>query len=92
MKLKNEVYEMISKFFNENPNGIVTISYPKPFWDKNKFGVSFAKGKFKNKRLIQFKDNGIFIKETCGFSLMTGKHIFIPYNKIEGILFEKECD
>lgn len=86
--MRDELQEMFDKFFNESKKGVVTISYPDPLWDNNKDGVSFTYETYKSPR-FKFKKEGILILQTMGYSLVTGKHLYIPYGQIQAVLFEE---
>ena len=88
--MKYELNRLFNEFFNENPEGVITICYPNPLWEGNKYGVSFGKDTYKNQNKLQFKKEGLFIRQTLGYSLITGKHLYIPYNQIQSILFEEQ--
>lgn len=88
IELGQEIYNLIDEFFKENKEGIVTLCYFEPLWEVNKYGMSFEKQTFKNENKLQWKNNGLLMRETLGFSLITGKHIYLPYHKIDKILFE----
>lgn len=38
---------------------------------------------------ISFYETGLFIKQTLGYSLVTGKHLFMPYGHCL-LVFEEE--
>jgi hypothetical protein len=89
MELNQEIYNMIEDFFKKNPNGICTLCYPTPLWEHNKYGISFTKATFRNHNKMEWKQYGILFYQTLGFSLITGKHLYLPYAKIDKILFEE---
>ena len=86
----DELKLMFDKFFKESEKGVVTICYPNPLWERNKYGVSFEKGTYMNNHKFKFKEHGIMIMQTLGYSLVTGKHLYIPYSQITAILFEEK--
>ena len=86
--IKNEIIELIDNFLQENPEGIITLCQNKPIWENNKYGISFTKGSYTNPNKIQWEEYGVLIRETLGYSLITGKHVYIPYEHITSILLE----
>ena len=48
---------------------VVTICYANPLRERNKYGVSFEKGTYMNNHKFKFKEHGIMIMQTLGYSL-----------------------
>lgn len=88
--MMNEIKKVIDNFFRRCPDGIVTLCLPKSIWEHNKYGISYTKGTHLNNNKIKYMDEGILVKQTLGFSLVTNKHLYIPYNHIQTIIFEED--
>ena len=70
-------------------NGRVTILYPSEtkVIRENIHGTEITKHSFPQR--IKFCEKGIYIRQALGFSLVTGKHLFLPYGSFS-IVFEEE--
>lgn len=84
----NEIKQLIFDFLEENPKGIVHLVYPPQL--ENTGGIEIGKETIKNPNKIRFMETGIFIRETLGYSLITGKHLFIPYENCLLVFIENE--
>ncbi len=82
-----EIKQLILDFFDENPKGLVHLVYPPQL--ENTGGIELTKRSVNNPNKIRFMDTGIFIRETLGYSLITGKHLFIPYGHCLFVFIEK---
>lgn len=81
-----EIKQLIFDFFDENPKGLVHLVYPPQL--ENTGGIELTIDNIQNPHKIRFMENGIFIKETLGYSLVTGKHLFIPYGNCVFVFIE----
>ena len=86
----NEIKELILDFFEEYPEGKVTLLYPEEtkLIRDNIHGMEINKHTL-NGAKISFYKHGLYIRNTLGFSLVTGKHLFLPYGSFS-IVFEEE--
>ena len=82
-----EIKQLILDFFDENPKGLVHLVYPPQL--ENTGGIELTKENIQNHRKIRFMDTGIFIRQTLGYSLVTGKHLFIPYGNCLLVFIEE---
>lgn len=84
----NEIQEMIINFLDEHPDGKITLLYPKELEliRENIHGMEITNNTFNR---LKFCKYGIYIRQALGFSLVTGKHLFLPYGCFS-IVFEEE--
>ena len=85
--MNNEIKGMIISFLEKYENGRVTLLYPKEVEAIREgiVGTEITKHSFNR---IKFCEKGIYIKQTLGYSLVTGKHLFLPYGSFS-IVFEE---
>lgn len=85
----NEIKDLILDFLEKCPRGKVTLLYPHEieFIREGIRGIEITKTTLKGEKII-FNNYGIFIHNTLGFSLVTGKHLFLPYGSFS-IVFEE---
>ena len=85
--MNNEIKDMILSFFKKYENGRVTLLYPKEVEAIREgiVGTEITKHSFNR---IKFCEKGIYIKQTLGYSLVTGTHLFLPYGSFS-IVFEE---
>lgn len=81
-----EIKLLIENFLNENKKGIVHLVYPTRLDYTG--GIELTKDNIKNKNKIKFMKTGIYIQQTLGYSLITGKHLFIPYGECVLVFIE----
>lgn len=72
-----EIKLLIENFLKENKKGIVHLVYPTRLDYTG--GIELTRDNIKNENKIKFMETGIYIQETLGYSLITGKHLFLPY-------------
>lgn len=86
----NEIKELILDFFEEYPEGKVTLLYPEEIKliRDNVRGMEIDKHTLDGAK-ISFYEHGVYIRDALGFSLVTGKHLFLPYGCFS-IVFEEE--
>lgn len=86
--MTNEIKEMIISFLEKYKNGTVTLLYPKEVKAIREgiVGTEITKHSFNR---IKFCEKGIYIKQVLGYSIVTGKHLFLPYGSFS-IVFEEE--
>lgn len=77
--MMTEIKSLIEEFFEENKNGIIHLVYPTRLDYTG--GIELTKDNIQNENKIRFMETGIYIKETLGYSLVTGKHLFLPYGE-----------
>ncbi len=82
-----EIKQLLLDFFDENPKGLVHLVYPPQI--ENTGGIELTKDNIQNPHKIRFMNTGVFIRETLGYSLITGKHLFIPYGNFLLVFIEK---
>lgn len=81
-----EIKSLIEGFFEENKNGIIHLVYPTRLDYTG--GIELTKDNIQNENKIRFMETGIYIKETLGYSLVTGKHLFLPYGECVLVFIE----
>lgn len=81
-----EIKSLIEEFFEENKNGIIHLVYPTRLDYTG--GIELTKDNIQNENKIRFMETGIYIKETLGYSLVTGKHLFLPYGECVLVFIE----
>lgn len=83
--------ELIFDFFDENPKGQVHLVYPPQvdYGVSNVRGIELTKDNIRNPNRIRFMETGIYIRQTLGYSLVTGKHLFVPYGSCLLIFLEE---
>ncbi len=72
-----EIKLLIENFLKENKKGIVHLVYPTRLDYTG--GIELTRDNIENENKIKFLKTGIYIQETLGYSLITGKHLFLPY-------------
>ena len=84
----NEIKDMIINFLDEYPEGHVTLLYPSEteFVREGIHGTEITKHSFNR---IKFCKQGVYIRQALGYSLVTGKHLFLPYGSFS-IVFEED--
>lgn len=84
----NEIKDLIFNFLEEYPEGKVTLIYPKELEliRENIHGMEITKNTFNR---LKFCKYGIYIRQALGYSLVTGKHLFLPYGSFS-IVFEED--
>ena len=73
----HEIKLLIENFLNENKKGIVHLVYPTRIDYTG--GIELTQDVIENENKIKFMETGIYIQQTLGYSLITGKHLFLPY-------------
>ena len=86
--MNNEIKEMIISFLEKYKNGRVTLLYPKEVEAIREGIVGTEITKYGLNR-IKFCKKGIYIKQALGYSIVTGKHLFLPYGSFS-IVFEED--
>lgn len=81
-----EIKLLIENFLKENKKGIVHLVYPTRL-DKSG-GIELTRDNIVNENKIKFMETGIYIQQTLGYSLITGKHLFIPYGECVLVFIE----
>ena len=86
--MTNEIKHMIISFLNKYENGKVTLLYPQEveLIREGIKGTEITKESFNR---IKFCEKGICIRQALGYSLITNKHLFLPYGSFS-IVFEEE--
>lgn len=84
----NEIKEMLMNFFEENENGMIHLMYPVRLDATG--GIEISKDMLSNDNKIKFMKCGILIYQTMGYSLITNKHLFLPYGECVFIFLENE--
>ena len=51
-------------------------------------GIELTKDSIENENKIKFMETGIYIRQTLGYSLITGKHLFLPYGECVLVFIE----
>lgn len=81
----SEIKLLIENFLKENKKGIVHLVYPTRL---DTGGIELTQDNIENENKIKFLKTGIYIQETLGYSLITGKHLFLPYAKCVLVFIE----
>ena len=81
-----EIKLLIEEFFEGNKNGIIHLVYPTRLDYTG--GIELTKDCIQNENKIRFMETGIYIKQTLGYSLVTGKHLFLPYGECVLVFIE----
>lgn len=81
-----EIKSLIEEFFEENKHGIVHLVYPTRLDYTG--GIELTKDSIANENKIKFMETGIYIQQTLGYSLVTGKHLFLPYGECVLVFIE----
>lgn len=84
--MMTEIKSLIEEFFEENKNGIIHLVYPTRLDYTG--GIELTKDYIQNENKIRFMETGIYIKQTLGYSLVTGKHLFLPYGECVLVFIE----
>ena len=84
---KPEIYNKVKEFLKHYPKGVVHLVYPDLF---NTGGIEITKHNIDNR--IQFGNDGVMIKQTLGYSLVTGKHLYLPYGNCAFVFIEESSD
>lgn len=84
----NEIKEMMGEFFEENENGIIHLVYPERLDATG--GIEISRNMLFNNNKIKFMKCGILIYQTMGYSLVTNKHLFLPYGECVFVFIENE--
>ena len=74
--MTNEIKEMIISFLDKYENGRVTLLYPQEV-EAIREGIVGTEITKHGLNRIKFYEKGIYIKQTLGFSLVTGRHLFL---------------
>lgn len=82
----NEIKLLIENFLKENKKGIVHLVYPIRLDYTG--GIELTKDSIENENKIKFMETGIYIRQTLGYSLITGKHLFLPYGECVLVFIE----
>ena len=85
-----EIKSLIEEFFEKNKNGIVHLVYPTRLDYTG--GIELTMDNIQNKNKIKFMETGMYIRETLGYSLVTGKHLFLPYGECVLVFIENGDD
>ena len=85
---KDEIIEMFDNFFEKHPKGNVILLYPSEtsYVRENIHGMEIKKDTYKTGR-VRFMESGICIRQSLGLSLVTRKHLFLPYGNFS-IVFD----
>ena len=81
-----EIKLLIENFLNENKKGIVHLVYPTRLDYTG--GIELTMDNIQNENKIRFMETGIYIKQTLGYSLVTGRHLFLPYGECVLVFIE----
>ena len=81
-----EIKLLIENFLKENKKGIVHLVYPTRLDYTG--GIELTRDDIVNENKIKFMETGIYIRETLGYSLITGKHLFLPYSECVLVFIE----
>lgn len=81
------VYELIKEFLKKHKNGEIHLIYPDGLGHTG--GVQITHRTVDNEHKIKFLDDGIMIYQTLGYSLVTGKHLFLPYGNCAFVFIEE---
>ena len=74
----------IREFLEKHPNGCVILIYPMD----DPLGIEITKTSLEGNKL-KFYENGVWINNTLGYSLVTGKHLFLDYGAC-AFIFEED--
>ena len=85
----SEIYNEIKGFLNKNKHGVVHLVFPDLF---DTGGIEINKYNIDNENKIKFLNEGVMIYQTLGYSLVTGKHLYLPYGNCAFVFIEKEDD
>jgi hypothetical protein len=79
----------IEQFLEEHEHGVVHLVYPNYF---DTGGIEITKHNINNEHKIEFFETGVMIYQTLGYSLITGKHLFLPYGQCAFVFIEESSD
>lgn len=77
---------LIEEFLENNEKGLVHLIYPTRL--DHTAGIELTKDLVENGNKIKFMKTGIYIRQTLGYSLVTGKHLFLPYEQCVVVFIE----
>lgn len=84
----NEIQNLLKDFLDENENGYIHLLYPTRLDSIG--GIIITEQTLYNDKKIKFMEHGIMIYQTLGYSLVTNKHLFLPYGECVFVFIENE--